>query len=71
MELDGAQAAGDVAYAKERLAMIDKQLGTVKALENKGLVVRGDSAEAQRAASSAPRTAPPPPAPSSRPPASR
>ncbi|WP_343611347.1 HlyD family type I secretion periplasmic adaptor subunit [Novosphingobium sp.] len=50
MELDGAQAAGDVAYAKERLAMIDKQLSTVKALENKGLVVRGDSAEAQRAA---------------------
>lgn len=36
MELDGAQAAGDVAYARQRLAMIESQLGTVKSLQAHG-----------------------------------
>lgn len=36
MELDGAQAAGDVAYARQRLAMIEQQLGTVKSLQAHG-----------------------------------
>jgi HlyD family type I secretion membrane fusion protein len=33
MELDGAQAAGDVAYARQRLAMIESQMTTVRELK--------------------------------------
>jgi adhesin transport system membrane fusion protein len=36
LELDGAQAAGDVAYARQRLAMVEQQLSTVKSLQAHG-----------------------------------
>jgi HlyD family type I secretion membrane fusion protein len=46
MELDGAQAAGDVAYARQRLSMIEAQMGTVKSLQDHGSTGAGAASRA-------------------------
>lgn len=46
IELDGAQAAGDVAYAKQRMTMIEQQLGTVKSLQDHGATGAGAATRA-------------------------
>jgi membrane fusion protein, adhesin transport system len=53
MELDGAQAAGDVAYARQRLAMIETQMKTVRTLQAHGAT--GGDASSRAALMSAER----------------